>query len=340
MRNFRGGLMTGAATAALGFVDLSLCSIDDGGAAAGGGGGAAGLLDDDAGAAGAGGGGDDDAAAAAAAAAAAKGEPPAVADWMKGFSGEKAGEEPSNQEWLASIGVKDLDGLAKIARDNQKALRESGRVKIPGENASDADWAAFREAVGAPKEAAAYEVTMPEDAKEFELETAFIDPLKEIAFKHGIPAAAFKELGDAFLADAMKDAKAEVVRLDNEAAEKVKEWGINAPQRKEEFRRGAELLGLNKADIASIQREFGAGKTLDMFAKIGQLAGEDFFAGGDPATKFGVANLEQAQKALNALGEDAEFRKKLDKKDSGAVAKWNAAIEAVSTFKQHENRRR
>jgi hypothetical protein len=88
------------------------------------------------------------------------------------LSAEKNGEDPSNQEWVAKLGVKDLDGLAKIARDNQKALRESGRVKIPGENATDEEKAAFREAIGAPKEAAGYEVAMPEGAEQYELDTA------------------------------------------------------------------------------------------------------------------------------------------------------------------------
>jgi hypothetical protein len=82
------------------------------------------------------------------------GETPAAAEWMKSFSAEKGeGEDVSNQEWLAKLGVKDLDGLAKIARDNQRALRESGRVKVPGDGASEADVKAFREAVGAPLEA-------------------------------------------------------------------------------------------------------------------------------------------------------------------------------------------
>lgn len=262
------------------------------------------------------------------------GEAPTIADWMKSFSADKAGDDPSNQEWLANAGVKDLDGLAKIARDNQKALRESGRVKIPGENATDEERAAFREAIGAPKEAAGYEVTMPEGAENFEIDTGILDPLREIAHKHAIPAPAFKELADKFLAAAVDDAKAEVARTDTEAADKIKEWGPKADQHKEEFRRAAQFLGLSKSDVADIQREFGAGKTLDLFAKIGGLMGEDFFAQGNPSQRFGVASLEQAQTALDNLVNDKAFGKLINDGDKAARAKYDNAVAAVAAFRQ------
>lgn len=328
----KGGLLAGVAPIGLGLtlgsVDPSICSIEGEGddtGGGGGGGGAADLLEEDPAKAAATGGDD---------------EPPAVPDWAKGFSADKVGEELSHQEYLAKKGFADPDALVASYRAAEKSIRESGKVKVPGEGATADELAAFREAIGAPKEAAGYEVVMPEAAKEFEIDTAVLDPLKEIAFKHGIPAAAFKELSETFLGNAVEDAKAEVIRTDTDAAAKVKEWGPLAAQRKEEFRRGAELLGLNKADVANIQREFGAGRTLDMFAKIGQLAGEDFFANGDPATKFGVANLEQAQKALDALVADAAFAAKLNAKEKGAVAKYNSAIEAVAAFKAIESRKR
>lgn len=310
-------------------------------------GGAAGLLEDDGGGAGGGEGGGGGGGASGEPVLHGDGDKPAgdagaaleVADWMKSFSGEKAGDEPSNQEWLAKTGVKDPDGLVKIARDLRRAQSESGKVKIPGENATDDERAAFREAIGAPKEAAGYEVTMPEGAEQYHLDTAVMEPLKVIAHKHGVPAPAFKEMADVFLAAAVDDAKSEVARTDTEAADQIKEWGPLAGQRKEEFRRGAQLLGLGKGDIAAIQREFGAGKTLALFAKIGELAGEDFFATGNPSQRFGIPNLEAAQAQLDGLINDAGFNNLLRAKDAAAVAKYNRAVDAVSSFKAAAARR-
>jgi hypothetical protein len=168
-----------------------------------------------------------------------------------------------------------------------------------------------------------------------------IDPLKAVAHKHGVPAAAFKELADVFMAKALEDAKTEVVRTDTEAAEKIKEWGANATQRKEEFRRGAQLLGLTKTDVASIQREFGAGKTLELFAKIGQLAGEDFFAGnGDPAKKFGIASLEAAQKAVDSFVNDKEKSDKIRAGDKGTIDAYNRSVEALAAWRERESKKK
>lgn len=339
MREFRGGLLASAATAAaLGFVDPMLCSIEgEGGEGAGGGAsGAAALLEDPP----AGGTGEGDKGGQGAEGTGTGEEPPVVADWMKTFSGEKVGEDISNQEWLAKAGVKDLDGLAKIARDNQKALRESGRIKIPGDNATDEERAAFREAIGAPKEASGYEIVMPEGSEEFEVDAAVIDPLKEIAHKHGIPKVAFKELADVFLQAQLEDAKEEVARTDREAAEHRKGWGAESGQKTEEFRRGANWLGLTAPDVQAIQREFGAGKTLDLFAKIGRAMGEDFFKEGNPAQRFGVASTEAAQAAVDRFVNDKELVAKLNAKDPATVQSYNRAVEALAEWRSHDSKKK
>ena len=86
------------------------------------------------GAAGAGGGGDAGAGAGGDAGAAGGDVP---ADFLALFPADTPdGETASLQDWVKATGVKDVATLAKIARDNQKALRESGRVKIPGEGAT------------------------------------------------------------------------------------------------------------------------------------------------------------------------------------------------------------
>lgn len=335
MGRFMGGLLASAATAAaLGFTDPMLCSIEgegDTGAGGSGLGGAAALLEED-----------DPAAAAAAAAAAGGGgddkggDPPAVADWMKGFSADKAGDELSHQEWLAKIGAKDPNDVVARYRQLEKAHRESGKVKIPGENATDEEKAAFREAIGAPKEAAGYEVKMPEGAENFEIDASVIDPLKEIAHKHGIPKAGFEELANVFLGKALEDAKEEVARTDREADEVRKAWGADKDRKTVEFRRGAEALGLTAQDIQAIQREYGGGKTLELFQKIGAMMGEDFFAGGGMAAKFGVANIEAAQAGVDKFINTPDLAAKLRAGDPGTKAAYNSAVQVLSEFKRRE----
>ncbi len=60
------------------------------------------------------------------------GEGGGAPDWFANVSDKMGdGETASNRDWLGSLGIKDLDGLVKVARDNQRAVRESGRVKVP-----------------------------------------------------------------------------------------------------------------------------------------------------------------------------------------------------------------
>lgn len=355
MRKFGGAMLAGVATAAIASADPLLCSMSDGsgegeGAGAGGGsgfGGAAAFLEGDGGegaggaaAAGEGAGaGDGGAAAGAAAGAEGAGAGASVADWMKTFSGEKAGEDPSNQEWLAKKGFTDPDAVVKSYREAEKALRESGKVKIPGEGASEAEISAYREAIGAPKDAAGYAIEVPAEAKEYEIDTAVLEPLQAVAHKHNLPAAAFKELGDVFMQGMLEEAKAEVHRTTTEANDWLKDQP-DQTRAKEEFRRGATFLGLTAADVQNIQREYGGGKTMELFGKIGKALGEDFFAGNNnAATRFGVSSAADAQAQIDAMIADPDTAAKLNSKEPTTVAKWNRLSEAQAMFRQQESQR-
>jgi hypothetical protein len=259
-----------------------------------------------------------------------------IPEWAKSFSADKPGEkELSNQEWIAKLKLKDLDSVVQLARDNQKALRESGRVKLPGDGATEAEVKAYKEAVGAPLEASGYAVDLPAEAKGFELDTAFIDPMKEIAAKYHIPAAAFKELGERFMAAQLESIQADGANNVAERNATLKEWGPSAEQGKEEFRRGLDALGLKAGDAKAIEAGFGAKRTLELFRKIGQMAGEDFFAGngGRPSERFGVSSAEEAKKQIDAMVADPETRKKIRAKDPVTSQRYNRLTEALANFR-------
>jgi hypothetical protein len=223
-------------------------------------------------------------------------------------------------------------------RAAEKGLRDSGKVKVPGEGATEAEINAYREAVGAPKEAAGYEVALPQGAQNVEIDNAFLDPFRAIALKHNIPAAAFKDLGAAFMQAQYGSMVDEAARHSADKAAKVKEWGPDAEAGKEEFRRGMAVLGVKVADISKIQNGYGAGPTLDLFRKIGQLSGEDFFGGqgGRPADRFGVADAASAQKAIDAMIADKDTAKKLRSKDPVLVARYNRLTDALAHFRELE----
>src|SRR5690606_21574553 len=151
--------------------------LNDGGAGEGGNGGEAGTVDDilgggGGGDAGAGGGEGGDAGAGGGGAGGEGGDAGASGggggadtDGYEQVSAETGeGESASTRDWLKASGVKDINGLAKLARDNQRALRESGRIKVPGEGATDAEIAEFHKAIGVPEKPTDYAVPEFKDA--------------------------------------------------------------------------------------------------------------------------------------------------------------------------------
>lgn len=299
---------------------------------AGGGSGAAGLLEDEAG-----GGGGGDGTGGGAADGAQGGDGGAAADiaWASGVSADKGeGDDPSNLDWLRSSGVKDLNGLVKVARDNIKAVRDSGRVKIPGEGAKPEEIKAYREAIGVPNDAAGYVVELPQVAGQdgqFELDSAFLDPMRKIAHETNVPASAFKALAAQFITAQMEGVQAEIIQRDTAREDKVKEWGANAAANKADFRRGAQLLGLDTAAIGRLQNG-DVGLLMDTVAKAGALAGEDFFADGE-RQNFGVTSEAEAQAELDRMTSDKDVYAKIKAKDATTVQKYNRLTAAVASFR-------
>jgi hypothetical protein len=114
----------------------------------------------------------------------------AAPDWFEKVSSAAAeGETSSNRDWLTAKGVKDIDGLVKITRDTERALREGGRIKVPGEGAKPEEVTAFQRAIGVPEKVDGYEIKGPEGVP---LNDPLLASLRESALKHGAPKGAFE----------------------------------------------------------------------------------------------------------------------------------------------------
>lgn len=258
--------------------------------------------------------------------------------WASGISEQKRdGEELSDREWLEKRGYKDFGKVVSDARGMEKLVRDKGAIKIPGEDAKPEEVQAFREAMGVPETAEGYEVKLPDvEGGDFkiELDTDFLGPLREVAHKHNVPGAAFQELASKVVDAQLEGMKADLVRADSERDQKVKDWGNEAAAKTIEFKRGAEILGLDKQSIATLQQGEGATSILmDMLSKVGSLAGEDFFEDGGGAGKFGVASEAEAQQELDRMTSDPEVQKKLKAKDGATKAQYNRLTEAVAHFR-------
>lgn len=230
--------------------------------------------------------------------------PPAdLPEWAKGLSGDGGeADAPSNQDWVKSKSFKDLDGLVKAYRDTERALRDGGRVKVPGEGAGTEEVAAYHKAIGVPDDAKGYEVAMPETTGGLELNSALIGTLAEIAHKAGVPKAGFEALANAFVQQQVDDHLSSVAAQDAEASAKLKEWGGQKDAKLADCQAAMRGLGLDRVAVAQLQQAWGSGKALDFLAKIGGGIAEDTLITGGTG-RFGISAAE-AQKELDAIKSD------------------------------------
>lgn len=149
------------------------------------------------------GGGDAAAQAAAAAAKAAGGADPAAADAAKtaGAGDKSAAPAFDYGKWadgLADEGKKDyakrfksVDDLIDGGLNLRKEI--SGRIKVPGKDATPEDRAAFNKAIGADPAPENYKAALPEGYELGEVQTALLGAMQKAAAAEGVPVPAFAE---------------------------------------------------------------------------------------------------------------------------------------------------
>lgn len=312
---------------------MAIDGADDGAGAGGAGGGAADLLGG-AGGAGAGGeGGGDQGGGAGDGGAGGEGggdQGGADPDWYANISAEAGeGEQASLRDWLKSAGIKDLDGLAKVARDNQRALRESGRIKVPGEGASAEEVSAYRKALGVPESAAGYEFAAPvgEDGQPIELNNGTLTRIAEFAHKHGLPKGPMEALVADYVQGELDDLATATREQDAAAAAWVKAQGAESAAKIAAIDRAATALGLTPQDLQGLRSAWGADKALTIMAKLGDGMAEDKMITGGTG-KFGVTGA-QAQAEIDQLMNNAEFMAKVNDKNSPEAARWRRLNDAA-----------
>ncbi|MGN6122779.1 MAG: hypothetical protein ACTHOJ_07450 [Sphingomonas oligoaromativorans] len=247
----------------------------------------------------------------------------ADASWLEHFSATAEGEDNSNRDWLQAKGFKDLDAVAKSLRSAEREITTlkaggAGAVKIPGEGASAEEIAAFRQSIGVPDKADAYEFKVGAGVK---LDEGMTSRLREAAFKAGVPKGAFEALASDYVQMQLDDMAAVNRQQDEAAQAKLTEWGAQRGQKEAAVNSAMRALGLSREDAGKLRFSLGAGRTLDLMARIGEGIAEDFMSGGD-GQRFGVSPAE-AQAEIDKLKVDPEFQKKVMVKNSPEKARWD-----------------
>ena len=258
------------------------------------------------------------------------------------------GEGASLRDWVKSIGAPDVNTLAKLARDNQKALRESGRVKVPGEGASAEDMANFRKAIGVPDDVKGYEVPVPTgsygeplkgaDGKPVELNSALLDRLANKAFEAGVPKAAYDALVQDFVQAQLEELSQSDAKAQQDAQAKVAEWGREAPAKQQDVNRGLAALGLSREEALSLRAALGAGRAMDIFQKLGSGLAEDvMMSGSGGAQRFGMSPAE-AQATVDKMKSDKDLGSKVMVPGTPENERYNRALAVLAEEQERRAR--
>lgn len=252
------------------------------------------------------------------------------------------GETASNRDWVKSKGFKDLDGLVKAQRDTEKALRDGGRVKVPGEGASDEERAAFAKAIGVPDDPKGYEVKLPETNGGLELDGELIGSLAEIAHKAGVPKGGFEAIANAYVEQQVAQHLETVAREDAGREAVLKEWGAQQGQKIAEANAAMRALALTKADIASMQlalgtpEEAGSSRVLKILQKIGAGIAEDVLSTGGTG-RFGVTATE-AQVQVDQMKKDPAIAEKVMKEGTPENVRYNRLLDIIGAAEVEKRR--
>lgn len=251
-------------------------------------------------------------------------------DWFANVSADVGeGEKTSTRDWLKAAGVKDIQSLAKMARDNQAALRDSGRIKVPGEGASAEEIKAYRTALGVPDSAAGYEFKAPvgADGEPIELNDGTLSRIATFAHKHGLPKGPMEALVADYVAGELDDLATAQRDQDAAAQAWVKAQGSDATGKIAAIDRAAGALGLTPQDLQGLRAAWGPEKALSIMAKLGEGMAEDTMITGGKG-RFGISGAE-AQAEINRLTGDSEFTKKLSDPNSPESARWRRLNDAA-----------
>lgn len=275
----------------------------------------------------------------AGAGAAAGGEDAASEEFLQRFSAEPGeAESPSNRDWIKSKGFKEIDGIIKSYRETEKALKDSGRVKIPGEGASAEEVTLFRKAMGVPDDAKGYapppltdaegKPLLGQDGQPLEIDHARFDALAGYALEAGMPKAAFEAvMAKVAQLDLQQAAEAER-DIQRRAEAHAKKWGSELAEKTAAVGRALDALGLTREEGLAIRAVITPERALDIFAKLGSGIGEDTMLTGGGRQRFGISGAE-AQKQLDQRRASKEWRDKAMIPGSAENAEYNRLNEAI-----------
>lgn len=168
-----------------------------------------------------------------------------------------------------------IELMHSYANLEKEFSKKSVPIKMPDAEATEEDWSAYKQAIGANFKPEDYGLKRPDNVAEDQWNGAVADRATQVASKYGIPTKALHELVDVYN-DSMKDVMVRAEQMQAKQFEDTmgalkKEWGNDLNSNLQRAQRAALAVGLDPND-ASIGNNPAIIKAL---TRVDALLGED-----------------------------------------------------------------
>lgn len=232
----------------------------------------------------------------------------AAAPWYGAFNLEKPASD-----YIEAKGIKDVNGLLKIAQDFEAVARDRNVIAKP--DASDpaklAEWEGW-ETLGWVKDPTKYAPKKPELKQGQYLDEGIFNSFAKTAHELRVPLPMAEQLYGRMFATMSEQvatlqaaqAQEQKAALDTALTGLKSEWGANYDANIEKGKRAMAALGVAK-QADELEKIVGTPSLIKLFADLGDKLGEDVLkGGGGGGNQPGPAQARAERQALQA---DPEF---------------------------------
>lgn len=225
----------------------------------------------------------------------------------------------------------------KSYREAQKLLGAppSQLLRFP-KDAGDTDgWKSVWSRLGAPADAAGYDLAGVKFADGSALDDGFSDGFKSAAAGLHLTKEQASGVAQFFAGFMDKVSTAEGVErqaaLANEQTSLRQNWGANYEANLFVAKQAAAALGVKPEQVATLETSIGYAGVMEMFRSLGMKIGEGRYIAGDKqGSNPGVMTREEASAKMDALKHDAAWVKRYLSGDREAAQEMQALVKMLS----------
>jgi hypothetical protein len=182
-------------------------------------------------------------------------------------------------------------------------------------------------AIPRPKDAQGHDI-LGADGQPVKMNDPLLGRLAAVAHKFGVPKAAYEALVSDFVQAQMEENAIAASAEQVEAQAKLKEWGQQGNIKMGAINAALTALGLNRDEAIKLRGALGAGRAMEILARLGDGIAEDVMLTGGGGNRFGIT-ATQAQEEINKLRSDRATRDKIFIKGTAERARYDRLLAIV-----------